>query len=400
MKRLTALFIIGLGLAVFCTAQAADTARYGIFRQEGIASWYGKEFAGRPTASGESFNPSQLTAAHPTLPFGTMLKITNQHNNKQVTVRVNDRGPFVSARIIDISEAAAEQLDMISTGTAPVSVESVGQIALPSAPGTNAARTAQGTALPSAQPLAKSAPGFDEELDGLSSARPVPVAAMPRPAPLSTVIPSVPPTPTQTYQPEPVPVQSYQAQQAPAPTYQGATIQPQYQPQVVPAPLNPPTSVRPIIPPIQPAPAPVQAYQNVPAQPQYQPQYQPTAAPAQTYQPVTAQPQYQPTAAPTQTYQPPTAPVTTLPPAEILPAMPPEGTGKVYRLQVGSYKVPRNAAEAFEKLKSAGLNPAYERNGEMYRIVLAGVRPEEMQSVAGRLGTAGFRQVLIREDAQ
>jgi len=96
-----------------------------VFRQTGIASWYGREFEGRPTASGEIFNSSQLTAAHPSLPFGTMLVVTNQHNNKSVVVRVNDRGPFVPVRILDVSRAAAEQLDMIVTGTAPVSVVSI-----------------------------------------------------------------------------------------------------------------------------------------------------------------------------------------------------------------------------------------------------------------------------------
>jgi len=104
-------------------AQSAD-----VFRQEGIASWYGREFEGRPTASGEIFDSSQLTAAHPSLPFGTRLVVTNQHNNKSVTVRVNDRGPFVPARIIDISRAAAEQLDMVVTGTAPVTVVSLDRI--------------------------------------------------------------------------------------------------------------------------------------------------------------------------------------------------------------------------------------------------------------------------------
>jgi len=96
-----------------------------VFRQEGIASWYGREFEGRPTASGEIFDASALTAAHPALPFGTMIVVTNQHNNKSVTVRVNDRGPFIPARILDVSRAAAEQLDMIVTGTAPVTVTSV-----------------------------------------------------------------------------------------------------------------------------------------------------------------------------------------------------------------------------------------------------------------------------------
>ena len=102
-----------------------------IFLQDGIASWYGKEYEGRLTASGEIYDPEQLTAAHPNLPFGTIVVVTNQHNNKKVMVRINDRGPFVSARIIDVSKAAAEQLDMIVTGTAPVFVESIDVIEIP-----------------------------------------------------------------------------------------------------------------------------------------------------------------------------------------------------------------------------------------------------------------------------
>jgi len=120
------LFLAVLFLSVFpfqLQAQGSD-----VFRQEGIASWYGREFEGRPTASGEIFDASQMTAAHPSLPFGTMLVVTNQHNKKSVTVRVNDRGPFVPARIIDVSRAAAEKLDMIVTGTAPVTVESMDKI--------------------------------------------------------------------------------------------------------------------------------------------------------------------------------------------------------------------------------------------------------------------------------
>ena len=122
------LFLAILFLSVFpfqLQAQGAD-----VFRQEGIASWYGREFEGRPTASGEIFDASQMTAAHPSLPFGTMLVVTNQHNKKSVTVRVNDRGPFVPARIIDVSRAAAEKLDMIVTGTAPVTVESMDKITI------------------------------------------------------------------------------------------------------------------------------------------------------------------------------------------------------------------------------------------------------------------------------
>jgi rare lipoprotein A len=94
-----------------------------VYREEGNASWYGEEFSGRPTASGEIFNPTLFTAAHPTLPFGTFLFVTNKNNNRQVTVKVNDRGPFVASRIIDLSKAAAEHLDMLDSGIAPVIIE-------------------------------------------------------------------------------------------------------------------------------------------------------------------------------------------------------------------------------------------------------------------------------------
>ncbi len=121
-----------LFVAVFVIPYYAQAQGEDVFRQDGIASWYGKEFDGRPTASGEIFDSSKLTAAHPSLPFGTMIVVTNQHNNKKVLVRVNDRGPFVPSRIIDVSMAAAERLDMIITGTAPVKIESIESIVVSS----------------------------------------------------------------------------------------------------------------------------------------------------------------------------------------------------------------------------------------------------------------------------
>jgi rare lipoprotein A len=91
--------------------------------EEGLASWYGGKFQGRITSSGEVFDANLLTAAHKTLPFGTMVKVTNLANGRSTVVKINDRGPFVEGRIIDLSRAAAEQIDMVGTGTARVSVE-------------------------------------------------------------------------------------------------------------------------------------------------------------------------------------------------------------------------------------------------------------------------------------
>ena len=89
----------------------------------GMASYYAAKFHGRRTASGEKFNSQMLTAAHLTLPFGTQLKVTNLRNMKSVTVRVNDRGPHVRGRIVDLSRAAAELIGMRHTGTARVELE-------------------------------------------------------------------------------------------------------------------------------------------------------------------------------------------------------------------------------------------------------------------------------------
>ena len=254
---LTALFV-----PYYLTAQGAEN-----FKQEGIASWYGREFEGRPTASGEIFDSSKLTAAHPTLPFGTWLLVTNLHNNKTVTVRVNDRGPFVAARIIDVSRAAAEQLDMISTGTAPVMIESITVAAVSSA-----SSVQNQTVTPAAPPVTQS-------------------AVTPREA-------AVQPVNTAVFVSQPV--------------------------------VQAPNQIR-LMPEI-----------NIDA-------------------------------------------------------------NKTYRLQVGSYRIARNAVEAFEKLKNSGLNPSYERylngeNGEYFRVVLAGVRGIDVQSTTVKLGSAGFREALIREE--
>ncbi|MBT9464694.1 septal ring lytic transglycosylase RlpA family protein [Hydrogenophaga sp.] len=88
--------------------------------ERGRASWYGEPFHGRRTASGEIFNMNELTAAHKTLPFGTRVRVRNLATGQDVLVRINDRGPHVRGRIIDLSRAAAAQVGLLGTGTAPV----------------------------------------------------------------------------------------------------------------------------------------------------------------------------------------------------------------------------------------------------------------------------------------
>lgn len=101
------------------TVSVGDTA-------SGIASWYGPDFHGKKTSNGETYNMNAMTAAHKTLPMNTMVRVTNLGNGAQTTVRINDRGPFVAGRIIDLSKAAATSIGMIGTGTARVKLEVVG----------------------------------------------------------------------------------------------------------------------------------------------------------------------------------------------------------------------------------------------------------------------------------
>ena len=95
------------------------------FRQSGLASWYGKRYHGQKTSSGETYDMYAMTAAHPTLPIPSYVRVTNVANRKSVVVRVNDRGPFKSERVIDLSYVAAYKLGFIQSGQARVEVEAI-----------------------------------------------------------------------------------------------------------------------------------------------------------------------------------------------------------------------------------------------------------------------------------
>ncbi|MFT4626502.1 MAG: rare lipoprotein A [Myxococcota bacterium] len=94
--------------------------------EAGLASWYGKELAGNPTASGEPFRPSKRTAAHRTHPFGTVLVVTRVDTGQSVRVVVNDRGPFVAGRVVDLARRAARRIDMLADGVTRVELRVVG----------------------------------------------------------------------------------------------------------------------------------------------------------------------------------------------------------------------------------------------------------------------------------
>ena len=102
---------------------ASDTVRK--FKQTGIASWYGHQFNGRKTATGERFDMNAMTAAHRSLPLSCFIRVTNKDNGKSVIVKVNDRGPYAGNRILDLSYAAAEQLGIVNKGMGNVTIERI-----------------------------------------------------------------------------------------------------------------------------------------------------------------------------------------------------------------------------------------------------------------------------------
>ena len=117
MTRLSCVFLLS-SLSWGCAHRA--------YRESGLASWYGPGFRGKPTASGERFAPRKKTAAHRTLPFGSVVKVTRTDTGRSVRVVINDRGPFVEGRVIDLSKGAARRIEMLDEGVAPVKLKVVG----------------------------------------------------------------------------------------------------------------------------------------------------------------------------------------------------------------------------------------------------------------------------------
>ena len=120
-KEYSGIFKIGKPYSAFNILYTPQN--YETFEEVGIASWYGKDFHGKKTANGEIYNIDDLTAAHPTLPLPSLVKVTNLQNNKSQILRVNDRGPFSKKRVIDVSEKAADLLGFKQKGTTQVKVE-------------------------------------------------------------------------------------------------------------------------------------------------------------------------------------------------------------------------------------------------------------------------------------
>lgn len=122
-RSLAAVLLLALLLPGACAAPGPPPPR--IYQQVGLASWYGGRFHGRRTANGEVFNQNAMTAAHRNLPFGTRVRVMNLENGRWAVLRINDRGPFVRGRIIDVSRRAAERLGFRAKGLARVEVQIV-----------------------------------------------------------------------------------------------------------------------------------------------------------------------------------------------------------------------------------------------------------------------------------
>ncbi len=114
--------VVVILLLASCQRKSTPNTSQQNCEETGLASYYGGKFIGRQTANGEIFTANKFTAAHRTLPFGTMVKVTNMTNNKFAIVRINDRGPFIKGRIIDLSEAAAKKIDMLQAGVVKVTI--------------------------------------------------------------------------------------------------------------------------------------------------------------------------------------------------------------------------------------------------------------------------------------
>jgi rare lipoprotein A (peptidoglycan hydrolase)/cell division protein FtsN len=420
MKKMIMLVISGLFVTAVCAAQT-QTSGNAPFRQEGIASWYGVEFEGRPTTSGELFDPNQFTAAHRDLPFGTLLIVTNVINGEQVVVRVNDRGPFAGNRIIDVSKAAAEKLNMLEAGTAQVVIELAPRNTVAPPPAT-VSQTSAGTQPSSAPPQPQTA-AVTEQPETVAA----PNAASVAPTSL-TAQPQQAQQPALAAQPQqPQSQQPRQAQQPAArapvtgqttlrPPVSANTVAPAYTPQ------QPALAVRqPAQQPSTPSTPAASQRTTAPAtqprtQSSTQSRSQTVSPPVASFQPVPTTPR--PPIPSTTSVSQPTMPSSAMAPAVSQPTQPsrswpsyasaevtggPFVKGRYYRLQIGSYKAAKNAVEVFDRLSAAGLNPQWEPYthkslGELYRVVISNVRADDINSIAVRLGGAGFKDAIAREE--
>ena len=305
---------------------------------ETYASYYGEAFNGRPTSSGEIFNMNAYTAAHKTLPFGTFLEVTNLENGKKVVVRVNDRGPFVANREIDLSKAAAESLGMISHGITRVSIKKVDSLDHAALMATNDVYSdAPAEAVQTERAIGSNTQTEAVPLQQVGSAESTP-------SNLGTVpeVQVLQPNATQTSQPsamQPNAAQSNATQPNTTQTSQSNTAQTQQ------------------------AATDRQAVQTNSAQ---------GVAPRSAFAPS----------------------------EQFAPLMYSQGSsGVLWRIQLGAFVREENALRLVVQLRKAGFEPAYERTEKTVRVVLPGIPPADLEKVKEALANHAFTDYVIRQES-
>jgi hypothetical protein len=428
MKRITAVFLSMLVCAITLGAQT----------QEGRGTWYETDSKG-------------LTASHANLPFGTRVRVTNLQNDRTVIVTIDNRIVETPNRLIDISKAAADNLEMNARGTTPVRIEVLSRRTAPVTPvnppvqvqqapqepiqeasppndelTVTTSATARRPTTPVQEPVQQQTPALPTNPAGIVNQTIITINGIPAAAGqggVPTVI-STDPSYTgadgvsATAGPNPVAVSPAFAAPAPAvvspnpaivapspaviaPT--PAVISPVIVPPVIAQPvLTPPVLAPPILAePVISVPIVSEPVRSEPVRSEPVRSEPVTVAPVRTAPPVKTK-----APSPSKSYAPP--PVMTAPaapvysggvvPARILPRRPDPGSRAIYRVQVGAFLDERNAVDAYRRLASAGFSPAYERYQNYYRIVLTGVRAGEIENIAWRLGAANFTELLLREE--
>ncbi|MDR2403269.1 MAG: SPOR domain-containing protein [Spirochaetaceae bacterium] len=416
--------------------------------QEGRGTWYETDSKG-------------LAASHANLPFGTRVRVTNLQNDRQVIVTINNRIVDTPNRIIDISKAAADNLEMSPRGTTPVRIEVLSRrrVAEPETPPTQTVEVPPPEPAPVAvvpEPEPEPPPVTDEEelvvTTTATARRPQqqPKQAEPSPpqptnpggnvtqtiitinglSPYSAgsdpgTVSSISTAPGSAQAPMISGPEGAQVVAGPAPSVVApapAVVSPN--PSVV-APTPAMVSPSPVV--VSPAPAiiapvviPPVVAQPVLAQPILTPPVvappivsepivsEPVVAPTVTVEPMISTPtKVSPMVSSPQTLSPQTLSPQTLSPqtpfrqggvsARVLPRMPSPGSPGIYAVQVGAFMSERNAAEAYRRVAETGLQPSYERYGDYIRVIVSGVRAADLEAIAMRLGSANFQEVLIRE---
>ena len=346
--------------AMVIVAVAPAFAAKTLIKNNALASYYGAQFHGRPTSSGEMYDMYGMTAAHRTLPFGTMLEVTNLENGKSVVVRVNDRGPFVEGREIDVSLGAAEKLGMITSGVARVSIAIVDDA-------DNGSRSlSQETSAPAITPV-----------------QPQPVVQSIASAQTQPIVQTI----------ADIPVQIVQALATPA-----EESSPAVQPEPAPAPAAP---VRPLtlLPPSpsEPASAPAPLTQEAVPSDQSAAALPAWTAPLQPApEPVT------PPAQPVASSEPVAPPEPVTPAEKVAPKPAPAAieptNAPVWRLQLGAFMREENAIRLVRQIRAVGIEPAYERTEDAIRVVIAGVKDADLESVKSTLEGAGLYDYIVRRE--